>query len=239
MNSPCFFIKPPRVAIVYIYPINGQGGFSTKAVEFTSSYHRNPPGMEHDTIVVCNGAPATDPSKELFYGLPNVTFLDHDNSGWDIGGFQMASQRSEADMMVFFGAHSYFRRAGWLARMSQAYEELGNTLYGATGSQGNIGVGVYPHVRTTAFWCSRELFNAYPHRVLTEGGGGQRYEMEHGKSCLTNWVKGLGRQPWIVGWNSIFPIDQCDQMPGGYHRDDQHNVLVGDRLTGPPFHGTP
>ena len=88
----CFFIKPPKVALVFIYPINGHQGFSTKALEMSQSYQRNPPGADHETIVVCNGAPATQPSKDLFSPLPNLTFIDHDNSGWDIGGFQAAAR---------------------------------------------------------------------------------------------------------------------------------------------------
>lgn len=235
----CFFIKPPRTAIVYVFPMNGHQGFVTKAVEFIQSYQRNPPGLDHDTIIVCNGAPATQPSKDLFAPLPNLTFLDHDNSGWDIGGFQAAARYSDADMMVFFGAHTYFRRPGWLARMQQVYDEYGDTLYGATGNQGNGGHGVWPHVRTTAFWCSRELFLGYPHLVTTQGSGGERYHAEHGMGCITNWVKSQGRQPWVVGWDAMAPIDQCDQLPNGYHQNGQENVLVGDRMTCPPFHAIP
>ena len=239
MNSQCFFIKPTRVTICYVYPLDGQQGFAPKAHEFVQSYLRFPPGAEHDTVVVCNGASASDSSKHLFDPLPSVSFLDHDNSGWDIGGFQAAARRSSADLMVFFGAHTYFRRAGWLARMQSVADELGDTLYGATGNQGDLRFNVHPHVRTTAFWCSPALFNRYPHRIGQPGTGGQRYESEHGRTCLTNWVKSLGRQPWIVGFDSILPVEQCDSMPEGFHKGNQSNVLVGDRMTSPPFWAVP
>ena len=170
----CFFINPPKITVVYCYPLNGHQGFSSKALEFSVSYTKNPPGLDHDTIVVCNGNPATQPSKDLFNALPRVTFLDHDNSGWDIGAFQAAARQSNADLMVFFGAHTYFRRPGWLARMNEVYEQFGNTLYGATGNQGEVRFNVWPHVRTTAFWCSPALFAKYPHSVTTQGGGGER-----------------------------------------------------------------
>jgi hypothetical protein len=239
--TSCFFIKPLRAAIVYIFPQNGHDGWVTKAVEFVQSYQRHPPGLDHDTIIVCNGAPATQPSKDLFAALPNLTFLDHDNSGWDIGGFQAAARQSSADLMVFFGSHTYFRRAGWLARMQEVAENLGDTLYGATGNQGNAhhGGGVHPHVRTTAFWCRPGLFSAYPLRVTQASTGGQRYEAEHGKDCLSNWVKSQGRQPWIVGWDAVFPLDQCDSLPNGYHKGNQENLLVGDRLCCPPYYPVP
>mgnify|MGYP001587756866 CR=1 FL=1 len=246
MSDPCFFIAEPRpkIAIVYIYPLNGFQGFSMKALEFAQSYQRNPPGLKHETIIVANGEPITQSSKDLFEPLQNKVYIDHDNSGWDIGGFQAAARHpvSEgAEMMVFFGAQTYFRNSGWLARMHEVFMELGDTLYGSSGNKGDERFGVFPHVRTTAFWCSRALFNGYPHQVKECGAGldGERYRMEHGRDCFTSWVIRQGRQPWIVGRDCVFPIQQCDSLPGGYHNGDQHNLLVGDRMTCPGYYHTP
>lgn len=236
----CFFItgKQMKIEIVYVYPLDGQQGFAPLALQFATSYLKNPPGHEHDTTIVCNGATATQPSRDLFNGMPNLSFIDHDNSGWDIGAFQMAARRSQAEMIVFFGAHTYFRRPNWLKRMQEVFSGYGDHLYGATGNQGDLRFNVHPHVRTTAFWCSPKLFAAYPHLVTTQGGGGQRYEAEHGKDCLTNWVIRLGKDPWIVGWDAMFPVHTCDSMPNGYHQGTQENLLVGDRLTAPPYYHT-
>ncbi len=235
----CSMIKSPKIVCVFVYALDGNQGFAAKAANFAASYELNPPGMDHETLIVCNGVPANPESRALFNALPNVTFLDHDNSGWDIGAFQLAARTVDCDLMVFFGGHTYFRKPGWLARMWEAFQNFGDTLYGSTGNQGNIGVGVYPHVRTTAFWCSPGLLRDYPYRVTSVGGGGQRYEAEHGKTCLSNWVKQQGLTPWIVGWDLAMPLDQCDQIPGTYHQGDQFNVLVGDRMTCPPFHHCP
>jgi GT2 family glycosyltransferase len=233
------FKKKCETSIVYIYPLAGASGWREKAVQFVNSYNKNPPGMEHDTIIVCNGAPADSDAQTVFGSMKNVTFLNHDNSGWDIGGYQTASRKSESGMMAFFGAHTYFRNPGWLARMCDAFEQLGDTLYGCTGNQGNMHIGVHPHIRTTAFWCSPSLFNRYPHIVTTTGGGGQRYEMEHGKTCITNWVVRQGKIPWVVGWEFAFPVSSCDSMPEGYHKGNQSSVMVGDRMTAPPYHPVP
>lgn len=235
----CHMLQSPRIVLTYIFPLNGHGGFAPKALEFATSYLRNPPGVDHDTVIVCNGAPITQPSKDLFNGMPNLSYLDHDNSGWDIGGFQLAARTIPCDLMVFCGAHTYFRKPGWLARMVEAFNQLGDTLYGSTGNQGDIRFGVYPHVRTTGFWCKPELMANYPLKVTQTGGGGQRYESEHGKECLTNWVKSLGKQVWITGWDRSLVIDDCNAIPNGFHQGDQSNVLVGDRLTCPPYYHTP
>jgi hypothetical protein len=225
----------PKIVLTYVYPQNGHGGFSTKALEFSLSYQRNPPGMDHETLIVCNGAPATQPSKDLFNALPNASFIDHDNSGWDIGAFQLAARVTPCDMMVFFSSHTYFRKPGWLLRMWETYLALGDTLYGSTGNQGDLRVNVHPHIRTTGFWCSPELLNQHPYRVTQVGGGGQRYEFEHGANCLTNFVKQTGRTPWVVAWDTIRSVDECNSIPGGFHNGDQYNVLVGDRLCKIPY----
>jgi len=237
VSDQCFFISPEqlKIEVCYVYPLNGHQGFSTKALEFAQSYQRNPPGLKHDTTIVCNGAPATQPSKDLFNGLPNLNFIDHDNSGWDIGAFQMAAKRSSAQLTVFCGAHTYFRKPGWLKRMQETFLEFGDTLYGSTGHQGDLRFNVHPHVRTTGFWCSPQFFAQYPFRVTSQGGGGERYAAEHGHDCISNWVRQQGKIPWIVGFDSVLPLDQCDSMPNGYHQGDQSNVLVGDRLTKVPL----
>ena len=239
--TDCFFISPEqlKIELVYCYPLNGHQGFSTKALEFAQSYMRNPPGLAHDTTIVCNGAPATQPSRDLFNGLPNLTFIDHDNSGWDIGAFQMAAKRSSAQLMVFCGSHMYFRKPNWLKRMQETFLEFGDTLFGSTGNQGDLRFGVHAHVRTTGFWCSPQLFAAYPHLVTSTGGGGQRYLMEHGENCLTNWIRQQGKTAWICGWDCMFPVQQCDSMPEGYHQGMQNNLILGDRLTCGAYYPNP
>ena len=232
-------LKEPRIAVCYIFPHDGHQGWAPKALEFAQSYQRNPPGMNHETVIVCNGVPATQPSKDLFNGLPNLRFIDHDNSGWDIGGFQMAARSVPCDLMLFCGAHHYFRKPGWLVRMVEVMNDLGDTLYGAMGNQGDTRFNVYPHVRTTGFWCNPRLLASYPHKVIQTGGGGGRYEMEHGLSCLSNWVKSQGRQPWIVGWNEVKLLEQCDSMTNGFHQGDQSNLLFGDKNSNLPYYHTP
>jgi hypothetical protein len=230
----CCFIKLPKITLVYIYPMGGAGVFRQNAEAWLESYRRNPSGMEHDTLIVCNGVPPTEEARSLF-SISNATFLHHDNTGWDIGGFQAAARQSSASLMVFCGSSSYFRGPGWLARIYESFTQFGDTLYGAMGVNASR-PGLWPHVRTTGFWCSPALFNSYPHLISQTGAGGQRYDFEHGQNSITNWVKSRGGQVWIVGWDSVYPLDDCDAMRGGYQRDNQENLLVGDRLSRPPFY---
>lgn len=230
MNK-CHMIHEPHIVIVYIFAMGGADGYRDKAQQFVETYLKNPPGLTHDTLIVCNGVPPNADAIALFNHLPNVKFLERDDSGWDIGGYQHAARTVNCDMMVFFGGHTYFRKPNWLVRMWEVFAQHGDTLYGCTGNQGDQRVEVYPHVRTTAFWCSPALLNAYPYQVTTQGGGGQRYAFEHGKNCLSNWIKQQGREVWIVTFEGIYPVQVCDSAPGGYHQNLQENLLVGDRLT--------
>lgn len=228
-------IRVPKIVLVYIYAVGGANGYRDKAVQFVESYQDYPPGFEHETVVICNGVPASDDARGLFAPLMKCSMLDHDDSGWDIGGYQLAARSVPCDLMLFCGGHTYFRREGWLARIWQVYEEHGSALYGSTGNQGNGG-GVHPHVRTTGFWCPPSLLARYPYPVTQPGSGGQRYEMEHGDTCLSNWVAKKGLKRLIVGWNHVLPLEQCNAMPNGFHQGRQENVLFGDRMTMPPFY---
>ena len=90
-------------------------------------------------------------------------------------------------MVLYLGSSAYCRRAGWLDRMAEAFIlNDGNGLFGSCGNMGVPVMGVYPHIRTTGFWCDPQLMNAYPYLVNNPS---QRYPFEHGASCFTEWVR--------------------------------------------------
>ena len=220
------------IVVVYIFPMNGAGGFFDLALRFIQTYTKFPAGHDHQVVVVCNGSPVTEEAQCLFGEIQNCLFLEHDNSGYDIGGFQKASREIPGDLMVFFGATAYIRGPGWLARMVDAWQKHGDTLYGTTGNRGHVAVGVQPHVRTTGFFLSASLFNQYPHQVTTPGG---RYPFEHGPECLTTWIKSRRLHPFIVAWTGEYPEALWDSIPNGFRQGNQSNVITGDRMTRIPY----
>lgn len=220
-----------KIQLVYIYPMNGEGSYGEKAMRFVDTYHRHPPGVAHSTTIVCNGGPVVGQHNLMFAGLLNPTFIRHNNIGFDIGGFVIAARASDADLMVFCGANAYFRKAGWLGRVRDSFAKYGDTLYGSTGHQG-VG-NVHPHIRTTGFWCRPGLLLEYCPEVIPSE---RRYEFEHGSTCFSNWIRMRGKIPYVVTWSGEFPLNICDSAPGGYHNGTQHNLLMGDRLTQPPYH---
>lgn len=220
-----------KLAIVYIYPLAGLGHHLGQAIRFIDSYHQHPPGMDHETVIVCNGGPANDETRILFGSLPNVTLLEHDDSGKDIGGYQMAARSFPCDLMVFLGGSTYIKQNDWLARVSDSFIRNGDTLYGVMGNRGSG--SIHPHIRTTGFWMSPSLFNQYPVQISRDE---QRYPFEHGQNCLTSWIYRQNKNVWVVAWDGEYLQPDWDAIPNGFHSGDQSNLLVGDRLTEPPYY---
>lgn len=236
MNS-CWMIEAMEtvsVAIVYVHVANSKP-YAELTKRFTDTYSKFPPEYPHRSIIVCNnGSPGSH--EPLFDRLPQRQFLHHDNTGKDIGAYQKAAREVPCELMVFFGGSTYFRRAGWLKRMVEAYKKHGPTLYGSTANRGAPQIHVYPHIRTTAFWMPPALFNQYPERVTRDD---QRYPFEHGRTCLTDWVSRNGMVPLVVSFEGEYPWEQWDSIPGGYHNGNQEQLLVGDRLCEKPYWHTP
>lgn len=221
------------VTCVYIFPTENYGpSHFDLAARWVSSVMEYPPGYQCQYLIVSNGGPPSDEARMLMLPL-DAEWLVHDDSGQDIGGYQAAVQFIKADLAVFFGGSSHVVRGGWLARMATAFEVHGPGIYGATANKGDANVNVRPHIRTTGFWMSPHLLRQYPVRISRND---QRYGFEHGKQCLTDWVKSQGHEAWMVTWSGEYLWEMWDAIPNGFHRGDQSDLIVRDRLTDPPFY---
>ena len=222
-----------KIEVVYVCPANAGDQFIAYAWRFLESYHSNPPGMDHGTIIICNGSSPSNSVYALFKTMPDCKFFLHDNSGYDIGAFQHVSKSVHCDMMVFLGSSAYVQGEGWLERMAEAFKTNPDCQFGSMGNTGNLRINVYPHIRTTGFWMRPSLFSSYPMLVNRPD---QRYPFEHGKYCFTQWLKRRGIASYVVTWSGKFEMPNCNQDPNGFHRGDQSSLLCGDRLAEPPFY---
>lgn len=147
--------------------------------------------------------------------------IPHDNSGWDIGGFQHAARTSTADMCVFLGSHVHFHRDGWLRRMIDTFKDDG--LYGA--------MGLDAVIRTCAFWCNpKTLLKIYPEPVVERGHGGDRYEFEHGPDSVSHRFRRHGRPVCAVDWNRVYgDAESWVQFRIHERGHNQANLLVLDK----------
>jgi hypothetical protein len=217
-----------KIGVTYVYPVFG-GAHDALAERFVASYAQfRPPGIPHAVIVVSNGGPPTPRMRAVMAaGGITPTWLEHDDSGWDIGAYRKAARDIPSDLMVFFGGSAYLRGARWLERVIESYQRHGRALYGATGSHVNGA-----HIRTTGFWMPPELLNAYPYATTSDRGS--RYAFEHGPASLTRWVIGQGLKAWMVTWDGEYEPKSWPQIPNGFHRGDQSALIVFDRVTDPP-----
>jgi hypothetical protein len=222
-----------KPSLVYCCPTEEFGPqYAELSERFVSTFLEYPPNHDFELVVVSNGGPPSPETLALFSGFP-VRFIEHDNTGFDIGAFQLAASQLTGELAVFFGVSTYFKRPGWLRRMADSFHKHGDTLYGAMGNQGNMPCKVWPHIRTNAFWISPGLMNLYPVKITKAE---QRYEFEHGETCLTSWILNQKKRAWIVSFDGECPLYMCDLMAEGYHKGNQENLLVGDRMTTAPFY---
>lgn len=208
-------------SIVYCFPRTNHEKYNRAARLFVSSYLKHPPGVTpHEIIVAINGQPGPNRNDErLFSPLP-VRFTSHTNVGKDIGAYQMVAREYPADLQLYFGAHTHFRKSGWLDVIVNSFLRHGPGLYGAWGFHEPA-----MHIRTTAFWMPSELLNAYPHEIHN----GTRYEFEHGRShSILKFVKDLGLEAWMVTWKATYPSAQFTHVT---NEDslilDQHTQSIG------------
>jgi len=208
-----------KIAVCYVYANLKAAKHVPAAKRFVQSYLVHPPGeTDHELWVLVNGSPLSPSQKKLFDALP-FHFLDHDNSGMDIGAFQKAGVLVNCDLLVCFGGFVHFCWTGWLDRMARVYEDNGPALYGGWGfHQPRI------HIRTTAFWLPRELFNSYPLWI----GNAQRYEFEHGKKSITQHVVDLKLPTLMVTRTRVLDLPHWTHVP---EPDclllDQHTDRIG------------
>lgn len=222
-----------KIALAYVYYRREGAGTFDYCFRFLNSYHESPTTVDHRSFIVCNnGLPNAD-NEAMFRTMQNCEFVQHDNTGWDIGAYQFLARSVACDVMVFFGESAYIKGPGWLEKVVDSVNKYGPAIYGTMGNQGDIGVGVFPHVRTTGFWMPPKILNDYPFPCRCQN---DRYEFEHRQNCLCQWAKGRNIQSWVVSWPGIFRLAECDRIPNGFHRGDQSGLITGDRITERPYY---
>lgn len=232
MKNQCWLIEPTlEVSVVYVHvpgcPVHLENGR-----RFVDTWLKCPPGFPAKLIVIANGGKPNGQTHELF-GPLNPSYFEHDDSGWDIGAYQHYCQDAKEDMTVFFGGSTYFRRPNWLRRMVDVFLFHGSGLFGSCGNMGDLARVVAPHIRTTGFWCSPKLIDVYPFKVTHPS---QRYPFEHGHHGLTSWMMANGVPVRVADFSGCYEYPQWDLGPQGYHRGQQKDLLVGDRMTREPFY---
>lgn len=210
----------PRFAVVYVYPIVGDSEHDASARRFVSTYRACAPMHDHTLHIVFNGGEPSPENLAIFDGV-EIQAHRHDDTGWDIGAFQVAAAEIDCEVLVCLGGATYFKRAGWLRRMAEAVRSRGEGLYGASASYERDA-----HIRTTGFWCDPILVRAYPRTVRSYQ---DRYDFEASSSSLTRLAEHVHLGCWLVTWDGEYAKPEWRRPPNIFRRGDQSNSLVFDR----------
>lgn len=202
----------------------------TYAYRFLSSYLNYQPNVEHDTVLLTDPGYESE-ALELFRMMPRVRAFSCPAPGKDLSRYFAYAEQSDADLIMCLGGTSYCRRQGWGLRAVTSWQRLGSpNLYGACG---HTGAGpVRPHIRTTGFWTSPAVLRRYPHRPQNHA---ERYQVEHGAGCLSDWYKQQGYRALVVTFAGEYELDHAQDDPNGYAKGNHSSLLMGDRLTMPPY----
>lgn len=203
-----------KIAVAYVFPQVSQSVYEPMAKRFSAQYCRFPPGViDHELYVICNGGGRITPRQEALFAPLVPKFIYHDNTGRDIGAYQMAARTIPCDLLVCIGAPARPRYACWLDIMVRAVEDNGPGLFGCWGFHAPA-----VHLRTTVFWITPQVFNAYPIQV----GNDQRYHFEHSHESITMWTIKKGFPCLQVTARGAFSVEN-------WHHVEQADSLFADQ----------
>lgn len=192
-----------KIDVLYIYPQVRTGEYDRLARRFVEKWKQfrpNPEGMR--CYVIFNGdRTAKVPPVEF---PPEWTIRPHDNTGWDIGAYQLHAAETDADLMICIGGHGYPFRPDWWSRIMQVYLQWGPAAYSGWG----FGVP-NTHLRTTVFWAPPFLIRQYPVKVKTPQ---ERYLFEHGSNNFTLWCERNNFRTAAVNACRLFLKDEWPQV---------------------------
>ena len=186
------------------------------------SYVANPPGVDHKTILICQGGDADSEMLKSWSQLQCVTRFVRSGEGRDIGGYIDAAEAVDTDVMLCMGGNATVRRSGWMKRMEDAWLKHGPGFYGSLTSY-----QIRPHFNTSGFWLSPKLMMSYPHRVVTKD---DRYEFEHGAGALWLRAHRQGLPTKLVTWDGEYDLPDWRIPPNISCRGDQSNCLTYFRV---------
>lgn len=206
-----------KIALVYIH-VPHDPEHVDLACRFVATYHEHPPLIDHQTVVVCNGSAPSTFTRVLFGSLPNLTFYNHSDVGFDIGAYLAFAAQTDADMLFCCGGPCYFRRGVWLKRIADVWQHYGPGMYGTLATY-----EVRPHFCTSGFAVPPRLLREYPFPVRDKA---ERYNFEHGQSSLVGQCMSKGLPTILVTWDGAWNWQHWRVPKNIYCRGDQSNCLT-------------
>lgn len=212
------------VAICLPLPFDNWDTFQPFIKRFCDSFKDFPPGCDYTLYAMNIWGEPTDAVREMFYGL-KARFVPYYGGGMDLGCAQtLAHVLPDDTFMVCATSRTYFHRKDWLLRLVQAREQHGPALFGVTASK----EGGRLHLCTRSFCLDAAEFRRYPTKIVSRDQG---VFFECGDGCLLEFMEGIGRKAYVVGWSGVYEKDKWFEIGHGFRRGSQNDVLIWDKHT--------
>jgi hypothetical protein len=229
--------------------------------EFLDSYRAHQAGVEHELVIVLNGAgpegPADGACRETLLGELEGTqhrLLELEWPVLDLAAYGLSAQRLEHEQLCFLNSYSVVLAADWLGHLARALEDPTVGLVGASGSWESQaewvrGRALYWPYQLAGLCRARRDYPRFPNphirttafmlkrRAFLEMGlelahdKRATYLLESGHRSITAQVAALGLRSMVVGRDGR--AYDVDAWPTShtYRSGDQGNLLVADRRT--------
>ncbi len=229
--------------------------------EFLDSYHGHRAGVEHELVIVLNGAgpegPADGACRETLLAELEGTahrLLELERPVLDLAAYGLSAQRLEHERLCFLNSYSVVLAADWLGHLARALEDSTVGLVGASGSWESQAEWVrgkvvhWPYQLAGLRWARRDYprfpnphirttaFMLKRHALLEMGlelahDKHATYLLESGRRSITAQVAALGLRSVVVGRDGC--AYDVDAWPAShtYRSGVQGNLLVADRRT--------
>lgn len=209
------------IALIVYITVTGGPKTTEYAERFVTTFMQHPPQHPFRMIVVGNGGPPAWEVGSLFAGL-NPQFWQRPNDGADIGAYCEIARTFNSNFndvaMVCLGESVYFHRAGWLARIVEAWEQNGAGMYGFFAS--NL---VRQHLNTTAFVIGNQLLSTWNEPLNSRL---DRYAFEHGPRPMWERVRSLGKPVGLINWSGVYAPFEWRGHQNGFWSGDQTDCLL-------------
>lgn len=193
------------ISVVYLAYYNKEAGYEIETVEnFFRSYSKHPSGEEHSLVIIAKNWNDNCEYKRLreLSDEYNAKIIDLPDDGWDFGAYFRVTKLLDTDYIVFLGSSTTILCDNWLYAFFNAFKnDESIQIVGAMGSWGYMLEGLtFPnyHIRTCSFMIKRELFLEYTKIHKFPVTKEDTYEIEHGKTSITNFVLDKGYKAVVV-----------------------------------------
>jgi hypothetical protein len=149
--------------------------------------------------------------------------VEYNGKGYDIGAHQhLARMLDPEEWLMCFSSYAWFKQPGWLEFFVRARNKHGDTLYGSTANK-----QYHLHIRGTGFMCKAKHIQEYPVTVTTKI---ESFDFESGAQSLTQRMLANG-EIWLVTPSGEYPSRTMREIPNGFRRGDQNDILTFDKHT--------